>query len=149
MNSHRARIGALAVLAAATAARGALGQTGDEVAACYSPSTTVRLSNQEGIALNQNSPNPFAEQTTITYKVPGAVKTAKIVFYDVRGQRIKAVDISSSRAPSEGSDGIAECAGEGRLFVFGDDLSDGRYTYALVLDEKTVASREMIKAGSP
>ena len=148
MKTNRARFRVVAVLAAASAATGALAQTGDEVAACYSPSTTVRLSNREDIVLNQNSPNPFAEQTTITYKVPDAVKTAKIVFYDARGDRIKTVDISSSRARSEGSDGIAECAGEGRLFVFGDDLGDGRYTYALVLDEKTVASKEMIKARS-
>jgi len=139
----------LAVLVAATAARGALGQTADEVAACYSPSTTIRLSNREDVVLNQNSPNPFAEQTTITYKVPDAVKTAKIVFYDARGERIKAVDITSSRARSNGSDGIAECAGEGRLFVFGDDLSDGPYTYALVLDERTVASKQMVKSRTP
>ena len=76
------------------------------------------------------------------------MKTAKIVFYDARHERIKTVDITSSRARSESSDGTAECAGEGRLFVFGDDLADGRYTYALVLDDRTVASKEMIKARS-
>ena len=144
MNRNRARIWVVAVLAAATAATGARGQTEDGVAACDSPSTTVRLSNREDIVLNQNSPNPFIEQTTITYKVPDAVKTAKIVFSDARGERIKTVDVSSSR----GRSGFAECAGEGRLFVFSDDLSDGRYTYALVLDEKTVATKEMLKARS-
>src|SRR5690349_23083651 len=138
MNTNRARIRVVTVLAAATVATGALGQTGADVAACYSPSTTVTLSNREAIVLNQNSPNPFVEQTTITYKVPDAVKTAKIVFYNAHGERIKTVDISSRRARSDGSDGIAECAGQGRLFVFGDDLGDGRYTYALVLDERTV-----------
>jgi len=149
MNTNGARIQVVAILAA-TVATAALGQTGDEVAACYGPSTTVRLSDRENLVLNQNSPNPFAEQTTITYKVPDRVKTAKIVFSDARGDRIKAVDLSSSRERSvDASDGSEECAGEGRLFVFGDGLSDGLYTYALVVDEKTVASRQMIKSTSP
>jgi len=144
-----ARIRFVALLAAATLATHALGETGDHVAACYGPSTTVRLSNRSNIFLNQNSPNPFAEQTTITYKLPDTVKTAKMVFYDPHGELIKVVDISSSRRRSgDENDGIAECAGEGRVFVFGNDLTDGRYTYALVIDEKTVDSKQMIKSRS-
>ena len=147
MNGTQTRF--VALLAAATLATRALGETGDHVAACYSPSTTVTLTNRENIVLNQNSPNPFAEQTTITYKLPNTVKTAKMVFYDAHGELIKVVDISSSRSRSDdGHDGIGECAGEGRVFVFGDDLSDGLYTYALVIDKKTVDSKQMIKSRS-
>ena len=149
MNTNGARIRVVALLAVATLAGGARGETGDHVAACYSPSTTVTLRNRENIVLNQNSPNPFAEQTTITYKLPSTVKTARMVFYDAHGELIKAVDISSSRGRSDdGNGGIAECAGEGRMFVFGDDLSDGLYRYALVIDEKTVDSKQMIKSSS-
>ena len=146
MNAARIRL--VALLGAATVATRALGQTPDHVAACdSSPSTTIRLSNRENIILNQNSPNPFAEQTTITYKLPDTVKTAKMLFYDARGELIKAVDLTYRRSRSDDrGDEIGECAGEGRLFVFADDLRAGLYTYALVVDERKVTSKQMVKS---
>jgi len=145
MNAARSRF--VTLLGAATLATRALGQTGDHVAACYSPSTAVRLSNSETIVLNQNSPNPFAEQTTITYKLPDTVKTAKMLFYDAQGELIKAVNLTSHRSRSnDRGDEIAGCAGEGRLFIFADDLRAGLYTYALVVDERKVSSKQMVKS---
>jgi len=144
---NAARIWLVALLGAATVATRALGQTPDHVAACNSPSTTVRLSNRENIILNQNSPNPFAEQTTITYKLPDTVKTAKMLFYDAQGELIKAVDLTYRRSRSDDrGDEIGECAGEGRLFIFTDDLRAGLYTYALVVDERKVSSKQMVKS---
>ncbi len=114
MNAARIRFVTLVV--AATLATRALGQTDDHIAACYGPSTTVRLSNSGDIVLNQNSPNPFAEETTITYKLPDTSKTAKMLFYDAQGALIKAVDLTSRRSRSDDCDDeIAECAGECRL----------------------------------
>ena len=145
MNPARLRF--VTLLGAATLAPHALAQTDEHVAACYSPSTTVRLSNRDQIVLSQNSPNPFAEQTTITYKLPNTVKTAKMVFYDAQGELIKAVDLTSRRSRSDDcGDEIAECAGEGRLFIFADDLRAGLYTYALVVDERKVSSKQMVKS---
>jgi hypothetical protein len=145
MNAARLRF--VTLLGAATLATRALGQTSDHVAACYGPSTTVRLSNRENIILNQNSPNPFAEQTTITYKLPDTVKTAKMLFYDAQGELIKAVDLTSRRNRSDDrGDEIGECAGEGRLFIFADDLRAGLYTYALVVDQRKVSSKQMVKS---
>ena len=142
-----ARIRFVVLLGAATLATRAFGQTGDHVAACYSPSSTVRLSDRENIVLNQNSPNPFAQQTTITYKLPDTVKTATMFFYDAHGKLIKAVDLTSRRGRSDyRGDEITECAGEGRLFVFADDLTEGLYTYALVVDHKTMGSKQMVKS---
>ena len=144
MNAARIRFATL--LVAATLATRALGQTDDHVAACYGPSTTVRLSNSGDIVLNQNSPNPFAEETTITYKLPDTSKTAKMLFYDAQGALIKAVDLTSRRSRSEDRrDETAECAGEGRLFIFADDLRAGLYTYALVVDERKVGAKQMVK----
>ena len=142
-----ARIRFVALLGAAMLATRALGQTGEHVAACYSPSSIVRLSDIENVVLNQNSPNPFAQQTTITYKLPDTVKTATMRFYDTHGKLIRAVDLTSRRGGSDDrGDEIAECAGEGRLFVFADDLTEGLYTYALVVDDKTVGSKQMVKS---
>jgi len=45
-----------------------------------SRSNNVDLSNS--IILNQNDPNPFAEETRITFTIPESIRDAKIVFFD-------------------------------------------------------------------
>ncbi|MEZ4936607.1 MAG: tail fiber domain-containing protein [Crocinitomicaceae bacterium] len=91
----------------------------------------VELSNGENIVLNQNVPNPFAEQTVITYSIPESVGEAIIMFYDSRGVIIKEVKI--------------ETRGKGQLNVYGSDLSRGLYSYTLVADGKVIATKKMVK----
>ncbi|MBL7897551.1 MAG: tail fiber domain-containing protein, partial [Crocinitomicaceae bacterium] len=91
----------------------------------------VHLQNGNNIVLNQNVPNPFAEQTIISYSIPESVKQAQILFYDQSGKLIQAVDISER--------------GLGQLNVFGSDLSTGIYTYTLVADGIIVSSKKMVK----
>jgi hypothetical protein len=75
------------------------------------------------------------------------MKKAQLMFYDAQGKLIKAVDITSRGGRSDGrGDDDAECTGIGRVIVFADDLGDGRYTYALVLDGGVRASKPMVKA---
>ena len=45
-------------------------------------SLDVELSDKNAVVLNQNVPNPFAEQTTITYNVPTNINKAKLLFYN-------------------------------------------------------------------
>ena len=94
-------------------------------------SLNVNLSSKNNIILNQNVPNPFAEQTVITYSVPATVAKAQIHFYDGMGKLIQSVDITER--------------GEGQLNVFGADLSSGVYTYSLVADGKIVDTKRMVK----
>lgn len=54
----------------------------------------VELNAMNGIILNQNDPNPFAEQTRITYEVPDEIQDAKIIFYNNDGGILKTVIIS-------------------------------------------------------
>ena len=61
--------------------------------------------------MDQNVPNPFAEQTSITYNVPTNVRKAQIIFYNALGQIIQAVDIKTR--------------GKGKVNVFASDLSSG------------------------
>ncbi|MEI7663695.1 MAG: tail fiber domain-containing protein, partial [Bacteroidota bacterium] len=91
----------------------------------------VTLSDEDIIVLNQNVPNPFSEQTSITYYLPEGVGVAKIMFYNSRGQRIKVCEITTR--------------GEGRLKVYASDLSTGMYTYSLVADGKIVDTKKMMK----
>ncbi len=93
--------------------------------------TDVSLTNAESVVLNQNVPNPFAEQTTITYNLPESVKKAQLLFYDASGKLIKAVDL--------------EGRGNGQINVFANDLSNGIYSYALVVDGQVANTKRMVK----
>jgi len=90
----------------------------------------VVLENKLAIVLNQNVPNPFREQTTISFQIPESVKEAKIVFIDNLGNILKQVEIQER--------------GCGELLVYAYDLSAGNYTYYLVADGMTIESKKMV-----
>lgn len=94
-------------------------------------STTVELTDVEAIVLNPAVPNPFAEQTVITYNVPEKYEVAQILFYDFNGRLIKAVDITKK--------------GKGQLNVIANDLTNGVYTYSLIVDGKVHETKKMVK----
>lgn len=91
----------------------------------------VELSDKDVIVLNQNVPNPFAEQTTITYNVPASVGKAQLIFFNNLGQVIQTVDIKTR--------------GKGKINVFASDLSSGLYNYSLVADGKVIDSKKMVR----
>lgn len=92
---------------------------------------SVKLTNRDVIVLDQNVPNPFAEQTVINFSIPETIQKAQIHFYDGQGKLLQSVDV--------------EARGLGSLTVFGADLSRGAYTYTLVADGQIVASKKMVK----
>ena len=89
------------------------------------------FSNVNAVVLNQNQPNPFAEQTIITYSIPQTANNAQILFYDTNGSLINTVNITSK--------------GNGQLNVYANDLTNGTYSYTLVIDGNIVATKKMIK----
>lgn len=91
----------------------------------------VTLSNRNAIVLDQNVPNPFAEQTVINFSIPETVKKAQIHFYDGNGRFMNSVEVVER--------------GLGSVTVFGSDLSTGVYTYTLVADGQVVATKKMMK----
>ena len=91
----------------------------------------IELSDKDVIVLNQNVPNPFAEQTTITYNVPASVTKAQLIFFNTNGQVIQTVDIKTR--------------GKGKVNVFASDLSSGLYNYSLVADGKVIDSKKMVR----
>lgn len=94
--------------------------------------TDVELSNKNVVVLDQNVPNPFAEQTTINYYLPDNITRAQIIFLDQSGKIIKAVDLREK--------------GKGALNIFANDLSSGIYTYSLIIDGQTIETKKMVKA---
>lgn len=91
----------------------------------------IELSDKDVIVLNQNVPNPFAEQTSISYYIPEKSGFAQIIFNDMKGQIIKVVDIKTK--------------GKGQLNVFANDLSTGMYSYSLFVDGKLADTKKMLK----
>jgi hypothetical protein len=93
--------------------------------------TDVELSNKHIIVLDQNVPNPFAEQTAINYYLPNDFTRAQIIFLELSGKVIKSVDLTEK--------------GKGTLNVFANDLTNGIYTYSLIIDGQTVETKKMVK----
>lgn len=91
----------------------------------------VELTNKDNIVLNQNVPNPFAEQTSISYYLPDNVNDAYISFYNNAGQLINKVTLNNR--------------GAGKINVYGNDLSSGIYTYTLIVDGQIIKTHKLVK----
>lgn len=91
---------------------------------------TVELSSTQVIILEQNVPNPFAEQTSISYFIPDNISSAQMVFTDILGNTIKTADVKS---------------GYGTVTVFAQNLTSGQYSYSLLIDGKVVETKRMVK----
>ncbi len=91
---------------------------------------TIELSSLQVIALDQNVPNPFAEQTSIGYFIPEEAGAAKIMFFDLTGRILKTVEVQK---------------GYGIMTVFAPSLSTGTYSYSLLIDGKAVETKKMVK----
>lgn len=89
----------------------------------------AELSNTD-VVLNQNAPNPFRDQTVITYVVPETVKQAQLLVYDERGILVKRVELQER--------------GEGSLTLQASKLRKGMYSYSIVADGRVVDTRRMM-----
>jgi len=80
--------------------------------------------------LGQNIPNPFAGTTTIPYYVPAGVSRAELVVRDVGGRELRRLELSERGA-------------HGQVVLEMGLLGSGTYEYALVLDGRVVAVKQM------
>jgi hypothetical protein len=81
-------------------------------------------------ALKQNAPNPFSANTIISYYVPSGTGHALIQITDMTGQIVQTVALNGT--------------GAGQINMAAGTLSSGSYVYSLIVDGRTVASRQMI-----
>ncbi len=94
-------------------------------------SQNIELKNLQTIILDQNVPNPFAEQTVIGYYLPDEVKSAEIIFHNAQGRQINRAEIATR--------------GKGEINVYAQDLSSGVYTYTLIADGNVIDTKRMVK----
>jgi len=79
--------------------------------------------------LQQNTPNPFNQNTIIHCFVPSSVKQAQLIVYSLDGRQVKSFTLSN------GTNDINIAAGT---------LASGQYTYSLLIDGKSIDNKKMI-----
>ncbi|MCC5924223.1 MAG: tail fiber domain-containing protein [Crocinitomicaceae bacterium] len=109
----------------------AIQQNNEEAQQQIIHSLNLELFDGDHIVLEQNVPNPFAERTVIKYFLPESVRDAKILFYNNEGRMINEIALTER--------------GNGRINVFGGDLSRGVYSYTLICDGQVIETKKMVK----
>lgn len=91
----------------------------------------VVLESSDAIILYQNQPNPFDNTTIIRYFIPEIGQRAEMVFHDEYGREINRVQL--------------EQTGLSQLEISAENLASGVYTYSLVVGDKLIDTKKMIK----
>lgn len=90
----------------------------------------INIENMDIVRMDQNTPNPFSENTVIQLNIPQSTTTANILIYDLNGKQIEKVAI--------------DVRGETNVTVYASNLESGMYIYSLILDGKVAVTRKMI-----
>ena len=91
--------------------------------------TANGLSENKGIFMQQNTPNPFGDQTTISYQLPEGTNTAEIMVFDLNGRLIKTFPINKNQS---------------ELTIKASDIGSGLFIYSLVQNGQELLSKKMI-----
>ncbi len=86
--------------------------------------------NNTGARLDQNTPNPFSQNTVIRCFVPSTVHQAQLVVYSTAGRQVQSFTLNNK--------------GTNEITISAGTLSSGQYTYTLFADGKIVDSKNMI-----
>jgi hypothetical protein len=81
--------------------------------------------------LFQNFPNPFGDGTTIKYFIPDNINNAQIVFFDEFGNKLNEFKVADK--------------GMGQLNIASTNLSTGSYSYSLIVNDKVVDTKKMVR----
>ncbi len=105
------------------------GVQGSEAKDAKAGTSTVGVAD-EAAKLYQNAPNPFSEETAIEYYVPTDAKSASMYVFNLTGEMLQSLPISSF--------------GHGSVTISGSTLQAGMYVYSLVVDGQMVDTKRMI-----
>jgi len=95
-----------------------------------STSANSQIANTISETLEQNIPNPFNKSSIIHYYIPSTAINAMIVITDASGKTIKQFNNLTK--------------GNGAITVEASLLASGSYLYTLVVDGKTIKTKQMI-----
>lgn len=99
--------------------------------AAVNTSSSDPISSEAGAsALFQNAPNPFTEETTISYSLGETVGSATLFIYDMSGKQLRSY--------------ILHERGGSQINIIGGELDAGMYMYSLVADGALIGTKQMI-----
>ncbi len=84
-----------------------------------------------GASLEQNSPNPLTNKTSIRYNIPTTATSAQLVITDMNGNTVKQMSLAKGR---------------GSVDVDASVLANGTYNYSLFVNGTKVDTKRMIVA---
>lgn len=91
---------------------------------------TTSSSDQVSSTLYQNVPNPFTEETTISFSLGESVGSASLFIYDMLGKQVKSFDLPER--------------GHSQISILGGEMDAGIYVYSLVADGLLIGTKQMI-----
>lgn len=94
------------------------------------PGTSSLSQIPDNARLEQNTPNPFHENTVIRYFLPEGTNRAQIIITDLNGTQVMALPL--------------EHQGAGQVLIHGGALPSGTYVYTLTVDGRRVESKRMV-----
>jgi hypothetical protein len=86
--------------------------------------------NSTKVALFQNNPNPFSQDTEIKMALPEGTGQASLILYNMEGKELKNFQVNDR--------------GNTSVKISGNDFSAGIYLYALIVDGKVVDTKRLI-----
>ncbi len=99
--------------------------------AAVNSSSSDPLSSDAGAsALYQNAPNPFTEETSISFSLSETVESATLFIYNMSGKQLKSYSLHDS--------------GDSKIRINGGELDAGMYMYSLVADGDLIGTKQMI-----
>lgn len=86
----------------------------------------------KGVILYDAVPNPFQNEVSIAFFIPGRIITAQIMFHDNFGRTLKTVEVNQR--------------GNGTVIIDASGLANGLYTYGIVADGQAIETKKMIRS---
>jgi hypothetical protein len=99
-------------------------------AAAKTVSPDLQSSEADISTLHQNAPNPFTEETTISYSLGETVGSATLFIYDMSGKQLRSY--------------ILHERGGSQINIIGGEFDAGMYMYSLVADGALIGTKQMI-----
>lgn len=109
---------------------GKLDQALSQCCMSHSEKSSVTANSNDIAKLEQNAPNPFSENTVINYYIPATVANALVKVYSLSGSEMVSLPLTGK--------------GFGQVEISGKTLSNGTYTYLLLVDGKAIDSKQMV-----
>ncbi|MBC7641195.1 MAG: tail fiber domain-containing protein [Flavobacterium sp.] len=91
--------------------------------------TKTNDANNQGFFMEQNIPNPFADQTVFRYQLPNGTTTAEIAVFDMTGKPIKSFVVTNSQK---------------EITIKSTEIRTGLFIYSLVQNGQELITERMI-----